>query len=50
MPEIPAWLLDDTEESVVGTAWHQEARDATRIMLQEEAARPGTTWGAYRVV
>jgi Uma2 family endonuclease len=50
VPEIPDWLLDDTEESVVGTAWHQEARDATRIMLQEEAARRGTTWGVYEEV
>jgi Uma2 family endonuclease len=50
VPEIPAWLLDDTEESVVGTAWHQEARSATRIMLQEEADRRGTTWGVYEEV
>jgi Uma2 family endonuclease len=45
VPEIPAWLLDDTEESVVGTEWHQEAYGATAAMLQEEADRHGTTWG-----
>jgi Uma2 family endonuclease len=45
VPEIPAWLLDDTEESVVGTEWHQEARGATAAMLREEADRRGVTWG-----
>jgi Uma2 family endonuclease len=45
VPEIPAWLLDDTEESVLGTEWHQEAYGATATMLQEEADGRGATWG-----
>ena len=44
-PEIPAWLLDDTEESVLGTEWHQEATGATAPMLRAEADRRGTGWG-----
>jgi Uma2 family endonuclease len=44
IPDIPAWLLDDTEESVVGTHWHQTTRNATVTMLREEADRRGTTW------
>lgn len=41
----PDALPDDTEESVVGTQWHQEAISALTGMLQEVAARRGATWG-----
>jgi hypothetical protein len=50
VPEIPAWLLDDTEESVVGTDWHQEARTTTKLMLREEAYRRGATWGVHEEI
>jgi hypothetical protein len=50
LPEIPAWLLDDTEESVVGTDWHQEARTTTKLLLREEAYRRGATWGVHEEI
>jgi hypothetical protein len=31
----PNWLLSDTEESVVGTEWHQEAIGALADVPQE---------------
>jgi len=37
----PVWLLPDTEESVVGTQWHQEAIDALASMLVEVGRRHG---------
>jgi Uma2 family endonuclease len=45
VPEIPAWLLNDTEESVLGTEWNQEATGATGLLLRAEADRRGTGWG-----
>jgi Uma2 family endonuclease len=50
VPKIPTWLLDDTEESVLGTERHQEARGATALMLRAEADRRGTGWGVYEQV
>lgn len=41
----PNWLLSDTEESVVGTEWHQEAIGALADMLRDIAARRGAGWG-----
>src|SRR5438552_13036520 len=39
--EVPAWLPTDTEESVVGTQWHQEAIDTLATMLVEVGRRHG---------
>src|SRR5690242_4370196 len=43
--QVPDTLPDDTEESVVGTQWHQEAIAALAEMLDEIAIRRGTPWG-----
>ncbi len=45
VPRIPTWLPDDTDESVLGTEWHQEATGATALMLRAEADRRSTGWG-----
>lgn len=42
---VPNALLSDTEESVVGTQWHQEASWQLADMLRYVAARRGATWG-----
>jgi Uma2 family endonuclease len=42
---VPVTLRSDTEESVVGTQWHQEAISALTDMLEEVARRRGATWG-----
>ncbi len=42
---VPDTLLSDTEESVVGTEWHQEAGSALAGMLREVARRRGERWG-----
>lgn len=42
---VPDSLPDDTEESVVGTQWHQEAISALTQMLDDDATRRGVTWG-----
>ena len=42
---VPESLPNDTEESVVGTEWHQEAIGALADMLREVAERRGATWG-----
>lgn len=42
---VPDTLLSDTEESVVGTAWHQDATSFLVDMLREAARRRGATWG-----
>src|SRR5256714_15276530 len=42
---VRASLSNDTEESVVGTEWHQEAIGALADMLREVAERRGATWG-----
>ncbi len=45
MRVAPDWLPDDTEESIVGTEWHQEAIGGLADMLREAAERHGTAWG-----
>lgn len=45
---VPAWLPPDTEESVVGTQWHQEAIDALATMVGEVGRRHGQAWGIAR--
>jgi hypothetical protein len=42
---VPESLPNDTEESVVGTEWHQETIGALADMLREVAERRGATWG-----
>lgn len=42
---VPNSLLSDTEESVVGTEFHQEAIGALADMLRDVAIRRGATWG-----
>jgi len=42
----PNWLPADTEESVVGTEWHQEAGGALAAMLRISAERQGVGWDA----
>jgi Uma2 family endonuclease len=46
--EVPAWLPADTEESVVGTQWHQEATGALATVLREVGRGHGTPWGIAR--
>lgn len=42
---VPDWLLNDTEESGVGTEWHQDAISSLVEMLREAARRRGASWG-----
>src|SRR5438105_2445255 len=42
---VPDWLRSDTEESIVGTEWHQEAIGTLATMLRVVADRRGVTWG-----
>lgn len=42
---VPNTLLSDTEDSVVGTQWHQEAYSQLGDMLRDVAARRGAAWG-----
>jgi Uma2 family endonuclease len=42
---VPDTLHSDTEESVVGPQWHQNAISALSDMLEEVARRRGATWG-----
>ena len=42
---VPDALLSDTEESVMGTEWHQEAIGALADMLREVKRRHGAAWG-----
>jgi len=42
---VPNTLLSDTEESVVGTQWHQNATGFLEDMLVEAARRHGEAWG-----
>ncbi len=46
----PDWLPDDTEESVLGSEWHQEAIHILADMLRDVARKRGTTWGIYEQV
>lgn len=41
----PEWLPDDTEESIVGTEWHQEAIGALATMLRAIREQHETSWG-----
>lgn len=42
---VPDWLPSDTEESIVGTEWHQEAIGTLATMLRIVADRRGAAWG-----
>jgi len=42
---VPNTLLSDTEESVVGTSWHQDATSFLVEMVRDVAERRGATWG-----
>lgn len=42
---VPNALPSDTEESVAGSQWHQEARSQLADMLRDIAWRRGATWG-----
>ncbi|MGH2386875.1 MAG: Uma2 family endonuclease, partial [Chloroflexota bacterium] len=42
---VPNWLPQDTEESIVGTEWHQEAAGALADALREAASRGRLSWG-----
>ena len=42
---VPDTLLSDTEESVLGTQWHQSAIAALADMIEEVARRGGAAWG-----
>ncbi len=42
---VPDTLMSDTEESVLGTEWHQDAISALADMLREVARRRGAAWG-----
>ena len=42
---VPDWLESDTEESIVGTEWHQEAIGTLATMLRVVADRRGVPWG-----
>ncbi len=42
---VPDTLLSDTEESVVGTSWHQDATSFLVEMVREAARRRGVGWG-----
>lgn len=47
---VPESLPNDTEESVVGTEWHQEAIGALAGMLRDVADRRGAAWGVCEQV
>lgn len=47
---VPDWLPSDTEESVVGTQWHQQAIGALADLLREVARRRGASWGVCEQV
>ena len=46
----PDWLSDDTEESVLGSEWHQEAIHILADMLRDVARKRGAPWGVYEQV
>ncbi len=46
----PDWLPDDTEESVLGTEWHQESVHILANMLRDVAYKRGLPWGVYEQV
>ena len=47
---VPDALSSDTEVSVVGTEWHQEAIGALADMLRDVAVRRGASWGVCEQV
>ncbi len=47
---VPDALPSDTEVSVVGTEWHQEAIGALADMLRDVAVRRGASWGVCEQV
>ncbi len=47
---VPNDLPDDTEESIVGTEWHQEANSALAAALASIAARRGASWAVCEEV
>lgn len=47
---VPDWLPSDTEESVVGPEWHQEAIGALADLLREAARRRGASWSVCEQV
>jgi hypothetical protein len=47
---IPEWLPDDTEDSIVGVEWHQEAIGALAYALRVVKLRRGASWGVCEQV
>ncbi len=47
---VPDSLLSDTEDSVVGTEWHQEAIWSLAEMLRDVAVQRGVAWGVCEQV
>jgi Uma2 family endonuclease len=47
---VPDSLADDTEESVVGTEWHQEAIGDAADKVREAARRRNSRWGVCEQV
>ncbi len=47
---VPNDLPDDTEESIVGIEWHQEAAGAVAAGLASVAERRGASWGVCEEV
>jgi hypothetical protein len=42
---VPDWLQSDTDTSIVGTEWHQEAIGTLATMLRVVADRRDVPWG-----
>ncbi len=47
---VPDDLPDDTEDSIVGTEWHQEASSVLAVSLAAVAERRGASWGVCEEV
>ncbi len=47
---VPDWLPNDTEESVLGTEWHQEAIGGTADLFREASRRRGASWGVCETI
>ncbi len=47
---VPDSLLSDTEDSIVGTEWHQEAIWSLADMLRDVAVQRGAAWGVCEQV
>ncbi len=50
LPDAPAWPPDDSEESVVGSEYHQHVIDAARDGLRMAAEANGAPWRALSQV